>query len=66
MAKKPGLIIDVLAGRSPDESEDMPPPSPEEEEAEGETPPPRQNADALIGDIQAQLERLRGMMSELH
>lgn len=59
--KKPSLIVDVLAG-PPSDAE-----APAEEVAEEESaPPPRENADALIGDIQAQLERLRGMMAETH
>lgn len=57
--KKPGLIIDVLSGddEAPPPAEDLP-----EGEEDAEAPPPRQNAEALIGDIQSQLERLRGML----
>lgn len=59
--KKPGLVVDILAGGA---SEEEPPP-----EVDAEAPPPPQagggDAQSLIADIQAQLDRLAGLMADL-
>jgi hypothetical protein len=58
--KKPGLVVDILAGGSSEE--DAPP----EVDAESPPPPPSGGeAETLIQDIQAQLDRLRSLMADL-
>lgn len=62
MAAKNGLIIDVLAGRSPEGEE------PPEDDTSSETPPPPAasgGAEGVISDIRAQLDRLEALMADL-
>ncbi len=62
MAAKNGLIIDVLAGRSPEGEE------PPEADASSDAPPPPPasgGAEGLISDIRSQLDRLEELMADL-
>lgn len=63
MPKKPGLIIDVLAGPPGDDDDEAPPPDDEEPMPE-EEPPPRGDPEAIIRDIEAQLAQLRSALAE--
>jgi hypothetical protein len=57
---KPALVIDMLAGPGGDDDDD------DDDRDEDEAPAgPKEDPEALIGDIRAQLARLESMIREL-